>query len=147
MQWQRGEVMGRAQRLGFGLAAAIVLGTAWAAPLSQAIRMDVLWPYYHPSVATVPAGMPIAWENPTSMAHTVTHDACGQQRPCAFHSGPVPPGETFSIPGLPPGRYAYHCALHPSMRGVLVVRDRVTHMSAVEEGSPLRLSLPAPSFP
>ena len=92
--------------------------------------MDVLWPYYHPAVATVPAKTPIAWVNPTSLPHTVTHDACGGGSSCAFHSGPVAPGDTFSIPGLPRGRYAYHCALHPTMRGVLMVRDEVVRMHA-----------------
>ena len=35
------------------------------------------------------------------------------------------------MPGLPAGRYPYHCALHPAMRGVLEVRDWTVHRSAL----------------
>lgn len=105
------------------LLALLFAGSALAATAQPAIRMDILWPYYHPSVAQVPTRSPIEWANPTSLPHTVTHDGC-RVGSCAFDSGPVQPGQVYSIPALPPGRYAYHCELHPVMRGVLVVEDR-----------------------
>ncbi len=103
-------------------------GAALAAPAQPAIRMDILWPYYHPAVAQVPTRTPIEWANPTSLPHTVTHDGCTAGA-CAFDSGPVRPGDIFTLPGLPPGRYSYHCSLHPVMRGVLVVQDRRIRLS------------------
>lgn len=109
--------------LGVMLLACLVAGAAGAAPAQPTIRMDVLWPYYHPSVAQVPAQTTIEWANPTSLPHTVTHDGC-PAGPCAFDSGPVDPGALFSLPGLPAGRYPYHCSFHPVMRGVIVVQDR-----------------------
>ncbi len=38
-----------------------------------------------------------------------------------FASGSVAPNGSYTVPGLPPGRYLYHCSLHPIMRGVLIV--------------------------
>ncbi len=112
----------------FLVLALLFAGAALAAPAQPVIRMDILWPYYHPAVAEVPTRNPIEWANPTSLPHTVTHDGC-MAGACAFDSGPVPPGGIFSIPGLPPGRYAYHCSLHPVMRGVIVVQDRRIRLS------------------
>lgn len=81
-------------------------------------------PYFVPVTATITSGSPIRWENPTPTHHTVTHNACvDNSAPCAFDSGTVAPGETYTLAGLPPGRYPYHCRIHPIMRGVLTVTD------------------------
>jgi plastocyanin len=40
-----------------------------------------------------------------------------------FDSGSMPPNGSFTLPGLPPGRYTYHCTLHPIMRGLVVITD------------------------
>jgi plastocyanin len=105
----------------------MVTGVAWptsaTAPYIQIIIEDGS-PYFVPVTATVSSGNPIRWENPTPTHHTVTHNACvDESGPCAFDSGTMPPGEAFTLPGLPPGRYAYHCRIHPIMRGVLTVTD------------------------
>ena len=113
---------------------AIVLGIGTAvsspaldlSPVTQ-ILMENGSPYYVPAAATVASGAPIQWENPTPTHHTVTHSDCANdERPCLFDSGAVPPGGHFTIPGLPPGRYAYHCGIHPIMRGLLIVTDDVS---------------------
>lgn len=92
-------------------------------PVTQ-ILMENGSPYYVPASATVTSGVPIRWENPTPTHHTVTHSDCATDaRPCLFDSGTVPPGGHFTVPGLPPGRYPYHCGIHPIMRGQLIVTD------------------------
>jgi plastocyanin len=80
-------------------------------------------PYYEPSVAVVTPGMPIRWVNATASAHSVRHDACIEEEPCPFQSIAIPPDSSFVVAPLPPGRYAYHCELHPIMRGTLLVID------------------------
>lgn len=120
------------------LMACLFAGAATAAPPQPAIRMDTLWPYYHPAVARVPSRSPIEWANPTSLPHTVTHDGCTAGA-CAFDSGPVPPGGIFSLPGLAPGRYPYHCSLHPVMRGVLVVQGQRVRLSEHARANPQTL--------
>ncbi len=100
---------------------------AWpspAAPPYTEIVIESGSPYFVPAIATVSAGTPVRWENPTPTHHTVTHNGCIEDgNPCAFDSGTMEPNGTFTIPGLPPGRYAYHCRLHPIMRGVLTVTN------------------------
>jgi len=109
----------------------IALGIGFAAggptldlsPTTQ-ILMENGSPYYIPSAATVASGTPIRWDNPTPTHHTVTHNDCGkEERPCLFDSGTVAPGGHFTVPGLPAGRYLYHCGIHPIMRGQLIITD------------------------
>ncbi len=106
----------------FGLVAA-----AWpieASPPYTQIVIEDGSPYFIPVTATITSESPIRWENPTPTHHTVTHNACLEgSGTCAFDSGTMAPGEAFSVPGLPPGRYAYHCRIHPIMRGVLTVTE------------------------
>jgi len=110
-----------------GLATAIGLGPNW--PTSHAsshtdILMEDGSPYYVPVRAVAFTGIPIRWDNPTPTHHTVTHNGCIEEgQPCLFDSGPVPPGAQFTVPGLPPGQYGYHCRIHPIMRGVLTIAD------------------------
>ena len=80
-------------------------------------------PYFFPAVATVTTGTPIQWDNPTPTEHTITHDGCITEGPCAFDSETMPPNGRYTVPSLPPGRYPYHCRVHPIMRGTLTVTD------------------------
>ena len=80
-------------------------------------------PYYEPQEAVVPMGITIRWVNTTASFHSVRHDACIDEEPCPFQSIAIPPDSSFVIAPLPPGRYSYHCELHPVMRGTLLVID------------------------
>jgi len=98
-----------------------------AMPTATQIMIEDGSPYFAPAKATVASGSPISWYNPTPTDHTVTQNGCLEDgTPCLFDSGIIPPGEQFSIQGLPPGRYPYHCRIHPIMRGVLTVTDAAT---------------------
>ena len=107
----------------------------------SAITLDSWAPYYQPSIAVLKPGTPIHWINPTASVHTIRHDDCVGERSCAFDSGPVKPNESYVLPGLPEGRYGYHCALHPVMRGVLVVLS--ADMPAKIEPNNVGSSLPS----
>lgn len=106
---------------------AIAVLTAWptaATPPYTAIIMDSGSPYFVPKSATVLTGAPIRWENPTPTEHTVTHVGCLEDgESCAFDSGIVLPNDTYTLPGLAPGRYQYVCRIHPIMHGVIIVTD------------------------
>lgn len=78
-------------------------------------------PYYQPAQPMVRSGVSVRWFNPTASLHTVTDDRCGRGRSCLFHSGPIGPNQQYTVPNLPPGRYPYHCELHPIMRGVITI--------------------------
>jgi plastocyanin len=103
------------------LSTSVVAGISTADPVE--ITFETSAPYYEPQLAVVSAGSPVRWVNPTASPHSVRHDDCLTDAMCAFQSIAVPPDSSFSIAPLPPGRYGYHCELHPIMRGVLIVRD------------------------
>ncbi|WP_342349852.1 hypothetical protein [uncultured Nitrospira sp.] len=83
--------------------------------------MDYWAPYYNPALAIVPDGVSIHVVNPTSSPHSLTHDGCRGAGTCAFDTGAIQPGQEFTIPSLPAGRYSYYCVLHPIMKGEIVV--------------------------
>lgn len=109
------------------------------------VRMNDWEPYYQPFVANAPPETPVRWVNPTPSPHSVRHDGCKTEGPCSFNSGSVAPDGQFVLPGLPPGRYPYHCELHPVMRGILVVKEEPSvsnqpddERTAQTRGSPMR---------
>jgi plastocyanin len=110
------------------LAIALISGTAESSETATfnpgiEIIFQSSAPYYEPPVAIVPMGMPIRWVNATASPHSIRHDACIDEEPCPLQSIAIPPDSSFLVAPLPPGRYAYHCELHPIMRGTLLVID------------------------
>jgi len=102
------------------------------------IVFEATAPYYEPALAVVSAGIPVRWSNSTASPHSIRHDGClTDDGPCVFQSIAVPPDNSFVIAPLPPGRYSYHCELHPVMRGTLIVIESRSARGAVE-------SLPGP---
>ena len=72
---------------------------------------------YSPSPATVKAGQTVAWRNGDGIAHTATADAAG-----GFNTGTLGPGATSApIMMATAGTFSYHCAIHGSMTGTLIV--------------------------
>jgi plastocyanin len=108
---------------------ALVLSLSIAGPsLSTApytaIIIDSGSPYFVPKSATVSSGAPIRWDNPTPTEHTITHTGCLEDgEACAFDSGIILPNDSFTVPGLAPGRYPYICRVHPIMHGIVTVTD------------------------
>lgn len=99
----------------------IVPGMTWA--LRSYINMEGGAPYYSPVEAKVVRESLILWRNSSASPHTVTHKGCMGGSTCAFDSGVVAPDQSFTISGLPPGRYQYICRLHPIMQGELIVLE------------------------
>ncbi len=107
------------------IGAIVTIGALPSAALSPHFEITIEngSPYFFPPVATITTGTPIRWDNPTPTEHTITHDACITDGPCAFDSDTMPPNARYTVPSLPPGRYPYHCRVHPIMRGTLTVTD------------------------
>jgi plastocyanin len=71
---------------------------------------------FSPGSATAKVGQTVAWSNSDSITHAPTQDSN------AFTTGDVPGGTTSApIKMNTPGTFPYHCAIHPSMVGVLTV--------------------------
>ena len=72
---------------------------------------------FSPATLTVSGDRLIAVANDDSTAHTFTADD-GH----SFDTGPIDTGASTSVTAPRPGRYPYHCTIHPFMHGTLVVR-------------------------
>ncbi|WP_454064204.1 cupredoxin domain-containing protein [Candidatus Nitrospira salsa] len=79
-------------------------------------------PFFSPHNVSADAGSVIQWENRGRELHSILADDCLRQAKCAFESRMLEPGEHFVISNLQPGDYAYHCGIHPFMRGFIRVK-------------------------
>ena len=70
---------------------------------------------FQPSATFVDAGTTVEWVNDGEAPHTVTSDAA------AFDSGTIGSGGSYSETFDTAGIYAYHCSIHPNMRGMVIV--------------------------
>ena len=75
--------------------------------------------YYSPTTITVVIGVnnTVTWTNNDDATHTVTADDG------SFDSGFLNQGQTWSYTFTTPGTYAYHCSIHPWMKGTVIVES------------------------
>lgn len=68
---------------------------------------------FEPGTITVPIGTTITWTNRDSVQHTVTGDI--------FGSSSISQNDTYSHSFPDAGTFDYYCAIHPNMRGKVIV--------------------------
>lgn len=93
------------------------LRTDRSAP-SDGVDVSIVDFAFSPAVITVTAGTVVTWTNLGAFAHTTTSDI-GSSDP--WDSGSLAPNGTFTRTFNIPGTYGYHCAIHLSMKGTVVV--------------------------
>src|SRR5450432_305437 len=71
---------------------------------------------FSPAALTVTVGTTVTWTNNDNMTHTVTSDTS------AFDSGNLTVGSKFTKVFSVAGTYEYHCTIHPTMKGSIVVK-------------------------
>lgn len=71
---------------------------------------------FDPATVTIKAGESVIWTNLDSMNHTVVADN-GE-----FKSGALGQNATFTFKFDKAGSYPFHCGIHPSMTGTVVVQ-------------------------
>ena|SRR5450631_2323207 len=71
---------------------------------------------FSPASLTVTAGTTVTWTNNDGMTHTVTADDV------SFDSGNITMGTKYSRLFSTAGTYTYHCTIHPTMKGTIVVK-------------------------
>jgi plastocyanin len=74
---------------------------------------------FTPSNITVTKGTTVTWTNHDSAAHTVTEND-GQKGP---DSGTLAGGKSYSFTYDTVGTFKYHCTIHSSMNGTVVVTE------------------------
>ena len=71
---------------------------------------------FSPNPIQITAGSTVTWTNSTGPRHTATSDAG------AWTTGNIAPGGTSAAVAFPTaGTFPYHCAIHPSMTGTVIV--------------------------
>jgi len=68
-----------------------------------------------PESLNVSVGGSVTWLNSDGAVHTIVADDG------SFSSGVLNDGDSYSFTFNSPGTVSYHCSVHPSMRGVIVV--------------------------
>lgn len=109
----------RASRRWFGgaagaIAAAGLLALALAGPASASGGDVTIASFaFTPASVTVSVGDSVTWTNNDGATHTATGSG--------FDTGQIAPGASKSVTMTTAGTFTYHCAIHPSMTGTVVV--------------------------
>lgn len=96
----------------------LLSGAASADPLAHASatkQVKIVDFAFKPATLTVSAGSKVEFENQGTVAHTAT-------RRGGFDSKRIPPGGSYSVRFKRPGTFAFHCKIHPEMRGKVIVQ-------------------------
>ena len=70
---------------------------------------------FSPATSTVAVGTSVTWVQEDSVPHTIVADNGG------FESTKLSKGQSWSHTFSTAGTYPYHCSIHPSMKGKIVV--------------------------
>ncbi len=71
---------------------------------------------FSPSTLTVSVGTKVTWTNKDGTTHTVTSDTG------VFNSGNVANGGSYTYTFNTAGTFSYHCSIHSTMTGTIVVK-------------------------
>ena len=71
---------------------------------------------FSPATITINIGTSVKWTNKDSVTHTVTSDTG------AFTSGNIATNGTYSYTFNVAGTYQYHCSIHQTMKGTIIVK-------------------------
>lgn len=99
---------------------------------------------FSPDTVTIPGGTTVMWVNNDKVEHEVVSDDG------SFDSGVLSPGESFNFTYTQAGDYPYHCSIHPSMTGIIVVSSTITTNGTNNTTAPTPVpynNTPSPSTP
>ena len=84
------------------------------ATASATKKVDINDFAFHPPTIWVKRGGKVAFTNSSGVAHTATSAG-------SFDTGVIKPGTTETVSFGKRGTFAYHCSIHPFMKGKVVV--------------------------
>lgn len=103
-------------RRSVGLLAATGILAIVVAPVVLAADTTIpIADFAFPPATTVQVGDTVTWNNTSGVAHTATADGG------SFDTGSIADGASGSATFATAGRFPYHCTIHPSMIGSIVV--------------------------
>lgn len=105
--------------IGLALLGALVARSGSAAgqagaTASAAKKVSIRAFAFHPGTLTVKRGARVAFTNASNVTHTATKGR-------SLDTGPIKPGKTKFVTFAKRGTFAYHCSIHPFMKGKVVV--------------------------
>jgi plastocyanin len=74
---------------------------------------------FEPSTLTVKTGTTVTWVNNDGASHTIVSDTGST---ASFSSDPFATGASYTFTFTQPGTYPYHCSIHPTMKGEIIVQ-------------------------
>ena len=89
-------------------------GPAAAATVTK--KLKIVDFAFSPKTVTISKGTRVRWTNAGAVSHTATSNA-GK-----WDSGTIASGDSFSRVFRKAGTYLYHCSIHASMKGKIVVQ-------------------------
>ena len=89
-------------------------GAATTTAAAAGNQVDIQGTAFHPGELTVATGTTVTWTNQDAFTHTTTSND-------GFWDQSLGNGETFQFTFDTPGTYAYHCSIHSSMHGTIIV--------------------------
>jgi plastocyanin len=72
-----------------------------------------------PADINIEKGTTVVWKNEDAVAHIVVSDDPAKSN---FLSPEIKTDETYSFTFEQPGKFSYHCQIHPEMKGTIVVK-------------------------
>jgi plastocyanin len=92
------------------------IGAAPSGPSSGGAAQVIIEGFaFQPADLNVSKGMMVGWINNDSVTHIVVSDGN------LFESPSMPPGGKFEFVFESTGEFPYHCSIHPSMTGKIIV--------------------------
>jgi len=100
------------------IAAIVLCIGAWLAAPALAVSQSVVIQNfaYQPQDVTINIGESLTWINRDPVGHTATSDSQG-----LFDTGVIAPGGNKTVSFAIAGTYAYHCSIHPTLKGTVTV--------------------------
>jgi plastocyanin len=90
--------------------------TATTASSGNATIVSVQNFNFSPASITIKAGTTVEWDGKSG-----DHEVKNDDGSTVTYDGPVPTGGKFTFTFTKAGTYTYHCAIHPSMHGTVIV--------------------------
>jgi plastocyanin len=97
-------------------ATATASASSGSAPAGGGSTVEIMNFMFMPGSLTVPVGTTVTWKFDDSTDHTVSADDN------SFASSPMASGQTFTHTFSTAGTVAYHCSIHPFMKGTIIVK-------------------------
>lgn len=82
-------------------------------PQIQTVEVSIKNFAFNPATVTIKAGSTVKWTNQDSAAHQIKSNL--------FNSSALNTGDSYEFTFNTPGQYDYTCAIHPSMKGKIIV--------------------------